>query len=243
MKNYTILFAALCMTFTTYAQWGKKIKGNGKVVTIERSTGDYDGVAVSGWFDVNLVNGNEGNVTIKGEENLLEYLITEVRNDKLVIKPKKGYYLSPSSWKSGGIEVTVPVKEIREVSLSGSGDIVGKTALNADIFTASMSGSGDITLDIDANDLDVSLSGSGDINLEGSANDLDISISGSGDVKAYELKAKNVTANVSGSADIKVTATESLNAKVSGSGDIYYKGNPKVQSKTSGSGDITKTNK
>ncbi|NND15545.1 MAG: DUF2807 domain-containing protein [Eudoraea sp.] len=242
MRNYIILLAAICMSFTTYAQWGKKIKGNGEVVTIERSTEDYDGVAVSGWFDVNLVSGNEGNITIKGEENLLEYLITEVKKDKLVIRVKKGYYLSPSSWKSGGIEITVPVKEIRDVSLSGSGDIVGKTHLNADIFRASMSGSGDITLDIDANDLDVSLSGSGDINLKGSANELDISVSGSGDVKAYDLKAKKVDANVSGSADIKVTATEYLYAKVSGSGDIYYRGNAKVESKTSGSGDVTKTN-
>lgn len=242
MRILTTIVLALGMVVATQAQWGKKIKGNGKVVTIERSTSDYDEVAVSGWFDVYLVNGNEGNLTIKGEENLLEYLITEVKDDKLVIKPKKGYYLSPSSWKSGGIEVTVPVENIRDVSLSGSGDIMGKTKLKADIFKTSMSGSGDITLDIVANDLEVSMSGSGDINLKGSAQDLDVSISGSGDVKAYELDAENVDATVSGSADIKVSVSGRLKARVSGSGDIYYKGNPTVESKTSGSGDVTKTN-
>lgn len=242
MRKGITLLIALGMVVSVQAQWGKKIKGNGKVVTIERSTSDYDEVAVSGWFDVYLVNGNEGKLTIKGEENLLEYLITEVKDDKLVIKPKKGYYLSPSSWKSGGIEVTVPVENIREVSLSGSGDIMGKTKLSADIFKTSMSGSGDITLDIEANDLEVSMSGSGDINLKGRTQDLDVSISGSGDVKAYELDAENVDATVSGSADIKVSVSGTLKARVSGSGDIYYRGNPTVDSKTSGSGDVTKTN-
>jgi len=242
MRILTTLVLALGMVVTVQAQWGKKIKGNGKIVTVERSTSDYDEVAVSGWFDVLLVNGNEGKISIEGEENLLEYLITEVKDDKLVIKPKKGYYLSPSSWKSGGITVTVPVENIRDVSLSGSGDIMGKTKLKADIFKTSMSGSGDITLDIEANDLEVSMSGSGDINLKGKAEDLEVSISGSGDVKAYELDAENVDATVSGSADIKVTVSGTLKARVSGSGDIYYKGDPKVESKTSGSGDVTKTN-
>jgi hypothetical protein len=51
----------------------------------------------------------------------------------------------------------------------------------------------------------------------------------------------NVTANVSGSADIKVTVSEMIQARVSGSGDISYRGNPKkIDTKSSGSGNITK---
>ena len=148
--------------------------------------------------------------------------------------------LKPSSWKEG-IHVTVPIESINAVSLSGSGDIVGKKTIKTGSFKTSMSGSGDITLDVDASSIDASMSGSGDINLSGSTTDFDVTISGSGDIKAYELVADNVDATVSGSADIKVTAKESLKARVSGSGDIHYKGNPgKVDTKTSGSGDITK---
>ena len=210
------------------------------MVTIERSTGDYDAIAVSGWFDVDLVDGNEGDISLKGEENLLEHIITEVKDGKLVIKVEKGMNLKPSSWKEG-IHVTVPIESINAVSLSGSGDIVGKKTIQTGRFKTSMSGSGDITLDVDASSIDASMSGSGDINLSGSTTDFDVTISGSGDIKAYELVADNVDATVSGSADIKVTAKESLKARVSGSGDIHYKGNPgKVDTKTSGSGDITK---
>lgn len=240
MKKITTLGLVVLFTLSCSAQWGKRVKGNGKVVTIERSTGDYDAIAISGWFDVDLVNGNEGDISLKGEENLLEHIITEVKNGKLVIKVEKGMNLKPSTWKDG-IRITVPVESIEAVSLSGSGDIVGKTTIETDNFQTSMSGSGDITLDLDASSISASMSGSGDINLSGSTTELNVTISGSGDIKAYDLEADHVDATVSGSADIKVTANKSIKARVSGSGDIHYKGNPeKVDTKTSGSGDITK---
>lgn len=240
MKKLITLTLVLGMVACTNAQWGKRIKGNGDVVTIERSVGDYDEVAMAGWFDVELVSGTEGEITLKGESNLLEYIKTEVKNGKLVIKKEKGVNLRPSNWKSG-IHVIVPVESIHAVSLSGSGDLVGQTMIKADHFSASMSGSGDVTLMVEAQELEATLSGSGDINLSGSATDFTVSVSGSGDIKAYDLEADFVNATVSGSADIKVTAHESIDARVSGSGDIHYRGNPKkIKSKASGSGDITK---
>ena len=240
MKKLSVLLCAGLISLSCSAQWGKTIKGNGNNVTIERNTGDYEGVAVSGWFDVDLVSGNEGEITLQGEENLLEYIITEVKDGKLVIKTKKGVNLKTSSWKSE-IRITVPVESINTVSMSGSGDIVGKTTIKTDKFTTSMSGSGDITLDIDTGSISANMSGSGDINLSGNTTDFDATISGSGDIEAYDLEADNVNATISGSADIQVTAKKSIKARVSGSGDISYRGNPeKVDTKTSGSGDISK---
>ena len=233
---------SLLMACNLNGQWGKRVKGNGNEVTIERSVGSYESVALSGWFDVELVSGSEGELTLTGEENLLEHVVTEVKNGKLQIRTERGYQLKPSSWKSGGIQITVPVESIEEVTLSGSGDIVGKTPIKAMRFHAGLTGSGDISLEIDSDDLEATLSGSGDIELSGSAERFEVRVSGSGDVKAFELEADEVEATVSGSADIRVTANQVLVARVSGSGDINYRGNPsKVDSKTSGSGDITKS--
>jgi len=238
MKKALTITLALCTMALTNAQW-KRVKGNGNTVTIERSVGEYDRVALAGWFDVELVDGNEGNLTLTGESNLLEYIKTEVKDGKLVIKQRKGVNLKPSNWKDG-ILIVVPIENIDGVSLSGSGDIVGKTVLKSDNFKTSISGSGDITLEIEAKSIDASMSGSGDINLSGKATDLEVSVSGSGDIKAYDLEADFVDAQVSGSADIKVTANEMLKARVSGSGDISFKGNPKkIDTKSSGSGNIS----
>lgn len=240
MKKIITLGLALSMVAITNAQWGKRIKGNGNVVTVERSVGDYDAVALAGWFDVELVAGDEGEITLKGESNLLEYIKTEVKNGKLIVKVEKGVNLKPSNWNSG-IYITVPVETINSVTLSGSGDIVGKTTLKSDNFNTRISGSGDITLAIEAENVEATLSGSGDINLEGKTTNLNIQVSGSGDIKAYELEAEFATVQVSGSADVKVTANQSIDARVSGSGDITYRGNPKkINSKSSGAGDISK---
>ena len=240
MKKLSLLLCIGIISLSCSAQWGKTVKGNGNNVTIERNTGDYDGVSVSGWFDVDLVNGSEGTVTLEGEENLLEYIITEVKNGKLVIKTEKGVNLKTSNWKSG-IRITVPVESINSVSMSGSGDIVGKTKIKSGNFSTAMSGSGDITLDIETNSLTASMSGSGDITLSGTTTDFEATISGSGDIDAFDLEADHVNATVSGSADIQVTANKSIKARVSGSGDISYRGNPeKIDTKTSGSGDISK---
>ena len=240
MKKLATLSLIILFGTSCTAQWGKKIKGNGNMTSIERSVGDYDRIGVSGFFDVDLVSGNEGEITLKGESNLLEHIKTEVKNGQLNIKVEKGYNLRPSSWKDG-IHITVPVESIDGVSLSGSGDIVGKTKIKSDSFKTSMSGSGDITLEVEANSVSTSMSGSGDIRLSGSTNSFDASVSGSGDISAFDLEADNVDATVSGSANIEVTANKMLKARVSGSGDIDYRGNPdKVDTKTSGSGDISK---
>jgi len=231
----TVLFAASCS-----AQWGKRIKGNGNFTTIERTVGSYDQVALAGWFDVELVDGKEGDLTLEGESNLLEYILTEVNDGKLKIRVKKGVNLKPSSWDNG-IKVIVPIESINALKLAGSGDIVSRTTIKSNNFKTALSGSGDITLAVESNSLDASMSGSGDINLSGSTENFDVSISGSGDIKAYDLDADNVDATVSGSADIKVTANKMIRARVSGSGDISYRGNPeKVDTKSSGSGDISK---
>jgi len=239
MKKILTISLAFFSVMAT-AQWGnKKIKGNGNVVTIERSVGDYESIASAGWFDVILVSGKEGRIALKGEENLLEYIETEVKNGKLTIKKEKGVNLRSSNWK-GGIVVTIPIEEISAVSLAGSGDVISRTTIKTERFKASLAGSGDVTLSVEASDFEASLSGSGDMEFEGFATNFKVSVAGSGDIDAFGLNAEFVEANVAGSADLNVTANQAIKARVSGSGDITYKGNPtKIDSKTSGAGDIS----
>src|SRR5690606_1875980 len=131
------------------AQRNKKISGNGNVTTIERTTSDYDHIAISGSFDIELVEGIEGKITLVGEENILDHVITEVNSNKLVIKVEAGYNLNLSPWKKG-VSIIIPVEHINSLTLSGSGEIVGKKTIKTDYFETSMSGSGNVTLNLDA---------------------------------------------------------------------------------------------
>ena len=61
MKKLAIIIILLTFTANVNAQWyGKKIKGNGNVVTKTRNVSDYDEIAVAGSFDVK--RGGGGNL-------------------------------------------------------------------------------------------------------------------------------------------------------------------------------------
>ena len=219
------------------AQWGnKKVVGNGNVTTKTVKTGDYDGINVVGSMDVHLEKGTEGNITVTTDDNLHEYIEIEVKGGDLVIKTEKNVYLKTKK----GIHVTVPFNDISEVSLTGSGDIDTKDAIDTAQLEVNLTGSGDIVLAANAGLIEASVTGSGDVEMSGKTVTLEVGVTGSGDFDGFGLQADDTDAFVSGSGDVKVVANKSLKARVSGSGDIVYKGNPdKSDTKTSGSGDIS----
>jgi len=243
MKKFILTSIILTITFSLNAQdwWGngKRIKGNGNVVTVKRTTSDYNGITAGGSFDVILVKGEEGKITIEGEENIIPYIETEVEYNTLKINYKKNTNISTTK----RLTVTVTFKDIESVGLGGSGNISSKDLIKADDFKASLGGSGNIELKIDADDVSTSIGGSGDIKLSGSANELDCSIAGSGSIKAYELTANSVNVSIAGSGSVRITVKDAIKARVVGSGSVYYKGNPsKIESKSVGSGSVIDRN-
>ena len=86
-----LITCALFLTTLANAQWrsNQKIKGNGNIISEKRTTTNYDKIAVSGFFDVQLVSGKEGDIIIKGEENLLPHIKIEVVNQELKITTEK----------------------------------------------------------------------------------------------------------------------------------------------------------
>ncbi|WP_299148492.1 head GIN domain-containing protein [uncultured Dokdonia sp.] len=240
MKKLITLSLVLLASTQIHAQWwGKSVKGNGELETITRNVGDYDEISVAGFFDVTLVAGNEGELTIEGESNLLEYIETEVDGDRLTIKVKNKQNLKTSWGKD--IKIRVPFRDLNQVSLSGSGEIMSTDVIKANNFRVSVSGSGDINLVVEASSTESRVTGSGDLVLRGSTRDHETSVTGSGDLEAGRFKADNVDAKVTGSGDIRVSCDKSIRARVTGSGDIEYVGNPtKQDTKVSGSGDISR---
>ncbi len=237
-KSVFIIMALVSLNFAN-AQWGSKsIKGNGNITTVTRNTTNYDAIRCAGWMDFVLVKGEEGTIKIEGEENLLEYIITETEGNTLSVKTKKGINLK-TSWNKT-ITITIPFKEIDKVSLSGSGDVMTKDKIEANNFEVRLAGSGDIELAIDATAIKAGVSGSGDITLNGKTERLKANVTGSGDFHGFNLQSNDTDASVTGSGDVMVVCNNDLTARVTGSGDIQYKGNPKREdSKVTGSGSIS----
>lgn len=214
----------------------KKVKGNGNVIKGSQTTAEYDKISVGGSFDVTLVSGKEGKITYSVESNLEEYLVIEVKKGQLKITWEKGVNVRTTK----GVKITIPFKDINEVSLAGSGEIVSKDTVSSDELELNVAGSGDMNIDVKASYLESNIAGSGSIVVSGSSKTFEASISGSGDIEGYGLITDTAETSISGSGSIEVTANGAIKSRISGSGNVRYKGSPTTDTKVSGSGSVSK---
>ena len=240
MRLFTSILTILIISANLNAQmFTKKVKGNGTIITKTRTVSDYDKIAVAGSFEVKLFKGKEGEISIKTDENLMEYIIIEVKNGDLKIKTKKGYNIRGSKT----IIITVPFNDISVVSLAGSGDVYSDDVINSSYLKLSLAGSGDFNLAVSSKNLSISIAGSGNMTLKGNCNECKCEIVGSGNINGYKLKALIATVKIAGSGNVRINAINEIHAKSVGSGNIYYSGNPNIEKTTSvGSGSIKKKN-
>ncbi|MDI9337743.1 MAG: head GIN domain-containing protein [Alphaproteobacteria bacterium] len=232
-----------CIVSVNANNWGTGtlIEGSGVIKKdLRNPTTPFESVSSSGFYNVYVSYGTQFKIEVEADDNLLEYIITEVKsNGTLEIKSKKLYRLKPK--KDINVYVTLP--QLKSLSLAGSGDIEleGNFSFDQDL-NFSIAGSGDIIVkgNYTINKLNCSIAGSGDIKISGQSkcDILDCSIAGSGDIKAQELKADNVQVSIAGSGNVYTFCNNYLNVSIVGSGDVFYYGQPQIKVSKVGSGDV-----
>ena len=216
---------------------GKRVNGNGNVVTRDKTVGQFNSIEVSGAVAVHIRQDANPSVRVETDENLFEYLEIDVRGNTLVIKTKSGFNLRPSK------EVTVyaSAAAFRDIDVSGACKIISDNVITGnEELRIHASGATSLNMQVNLPRLSTEISGSGDAVLRGTAKDFSGSISGSGSIKGFDLVTDNTMLDLSGAADAEVTANQKLDVEVSGSGDVQYKGNASVNQRISGAGSVKK---
>ena len=233
------LLAALTLfvTLNLNAQW-KSINGEGDVVKQEIELETLTGVRLGFHGDIYITQGTPQKIVMEGQQNVLDNIKREVNGGVWKV------YFDKSVKNAKPVKIYITMATLEEAGVSGSGNLESKGAFeNIGDLDTYVSGSGDVKLEIDAEDVESAVSGSGEIKLSGRAERLECSISGSGDVRAMDLRVGDCEVAISGSGDVEVHATGELEVSISGSGDVKYKGEPaKVKSRVSGSGDVREAN-
>ena len=211
-----------------------RIDGDRNVVSKERKIGeDFSRVKVSSGIDLYIKQGNKTELTVEADENLHDYIITEVRGDQLKI------YVDGNIWRAKARKVYLTVISIEELKATSGSDVFSQGVIKAKDLDLSTSSGADMRIEIDAYNVTTHSSSGSDLRVSGKANTHETSASSGSSINAYGLESKEVTAKVSSGADIGVFASESINARASSGGDIRYKGNPeKVNKKTSSGGGV-----
>lgn len=214
------------------------LTGSGKRVTETREVSGFDEVVLAGSGELYIEQGDEETLTVEADDNIIDYVKSEVNGDTLELGFKDNVSISLSK----PVVFRLTVRDITSVTLAGSGK-VESGALETDKLTVNLPGSGEMTFDqVDTTRLHVTIAGSGDVTiLDGAADSEEINMLGSGNFEAGAFQVKEASATIAGSGNITVRASDTLTAKILGSGNIRYYGDPAaINMDTAGSGNIEK---
>lgn len=224
MKKYILsLFALVLFALSSQAQ----------KETRDVSTFTKISFGISG--NLYLKQGNTQSLVLEGDD--LDEVTTEVSSGKLRIKRKGNNW----GWNNDKVDVYITVKNLEGINLSGSGRVIGESKFEAEDLDLSVSGSGNMDLDVFAANIESGISGSGSMDIAGVSDYHRVSISGSGKLDAQDMEVEKYKISISGSGSCRINVSKEIDANVSGSGNISYRGNPdKVYHHASGSGKIRK---
>jgi len=184
-----------------------------------RSVADFTRIIAGDSFNIVISQNETNTIKIDADEKTNSQIKTEVKDGVLTISTENNSSFKP-------VTITIGVKSVTHLEISGSADIKTSNQLVCDKLTIISSGAGNVNLDLKTNEVKIKLSGAGDLILKGYAQLLDALVSGAGDLKASDLEAIKVIAKVSGAGNAKVNVVQTLSADVAGAGSIIYKGNP-----------------
>ncbi|KAF2519206.1 DUF2807 domain-containing protein [Flavobacterium salilacus subsp. salilacus] len=214
------------------------ITGSEKTTEEIRKVGDFNQIVVRGPFEVKLTESkNAGNIKLDGAENIIAFLqVTTTSDGILAIALPDSIKLQPH--KNNSVKITVPYSTLNQITLVGSGEIVGKNTFTNNIIVR-LDGAGSIDVKVKAEKAEAIVLGSGNIKLNGRTDSLACKVVGSGNIDAHYLRSYTVNATISGPGTIEAESNKAIKGRISGSGTITFTGDPAEQDfKKIGSGEF-----
>lgn len=210
------------------------VSGNGDIVSETRDVSNFDSIDVCCGWDIELIQGDEESVTIRGDSNILDDIRARVRNGTLEIEYEEWHHhYEPTRT----IEVTIELQELERFEGSGGVDVVAE-ALTGDDLEFDLSGGSSLEADVVATTLDLEVSGGGDARLDGIVTSGDVHLSGGSTLRGAGLKLKRLDAGLSGGSIATVWVVRTLEAHLSGGSILHYFGSPSVEVESSGGSHI-----
>jgi len=227
----------LMATGACHASWekeGKTAPSSGTGTSRTFTASGFTKIDLRGPDDIDVKNGTQFAVTAEGDAATLDKLEVQVVDGTLRVGRKDRNGFSVSSDRGVKIHVTLP--SLDAASVSGSGNMTVDKAQGD--FSGSIAGSGNLSIAaLAAKDATLSIAGSGDMDIAGSGAKLSVSIAGSGDVDASKYTATGADVSIAGSGSLKGVVKGDASVSLIGSGDVELSGGAKCSVHSLGSGE------
>lgn len=186
------------------------VVGSGVATTEQRQVDTFREIGASGALDVTIEWGEQCQVTVDGDDNLVPLVITEVKDGELEVRTPSNTNLRPNI----PLRVMVQCPALTSLDVSGASD-VRVASLEADRF-------------------ELEVSGASEVSVTGSCNQLDVDVSGASDVDLAALTAVNAEFDLSGASRLDLRATDSIEGEASGASTVRHAGTSNVNVRSSG---------
>jgi predicted small secreted protein len=232
-KRLTLLAIWVASCCLLFACGPNAARGSGKRITESRQVRGIDRVSLAGSGEVILAQGDGESLTVETDDNLMQYVVTQVNGGTLTLGTQSGVSVSPTR-----LRFTLTVEDLDGMAVSGSGEI-DVERFEAGRLEIEVSGSGNVRIGaLAAQETEVQISGSGNVELAGQVTEQAVTISGSGEYQGGDLASERASVTIGGSGNATLWAAESLDARVTGSGSVNYYGDPTTNLSSSGSGKV-----
>ena len=180
---------------TLLAGCGVASRGSGNVITLDQAIEDFDSVATSHGFQVDISQGDSFSVVIRIDDNLAEDVLVEKSGSTLAIglQDSVSYSLIDVTLEA---DITMPELIGLKQSSGSHIDISGLNSSNA--LDVRLSGGSHLNGDIDAGDLAFDLSGGSHVTLSGAAGNLTVDVGGGSHANLEDLVVGDATVKANG---------------------------------------------
>lgn len=208
-------------TVSIYSK-GEKIKSVEGIETraffLDRN---FNGINVSGAFDVVYIPGEDYSVELKTHAEVFDRIKFNIEGGILNVGFKPGTIR--------GIEtllLTIQAPELEIISMSGACDFTADEGMRAEAMTIEAGGASDIYIkEAAAGVMTLKTSGSSDVTIDNlQVGYFDVSVAGSSDLTVKNLSAAYLNMSVAGSSDIKLAGyANEADIRLKGSSDLNIK--------------------
>ena len=215
----TIVLASLILTGCSRA--GSSVNGSGKLIDQDIRLADFTAVAVTGPFEVDLVQTDAFQVIVNTDENLVSRIEATLDDQTLNVSIK-----APASFYPTSLKIKIGLPRIYTLSLAGGAkaSLTGfKSTYN---FSFTSTDGSALNGSLDAGNCDFNISDAGQVTLKGSALGLDLTASGASNLNLAEFTVNTAKLNLSQGSQAVLNLNGRTDVRLADGSKIYYTGNP-----------------
>ena len=228
------LFLSSCGFDINFGDFGTGEKGNGVIVEETREiTEEFTVVSASEGIDVYVTQGNDFDISVEADENIMDLIGTDIKNGKLKI-----HAIENIGRATKKVYVTLP--EVTGLNASSGSHLTAETRIVSNKLEIDASSGALLDADVEVTDIEIDASSGANITLSGTAKEVYADGSSGANIKANDLMTVACNADASSGANVSIHVSNNLTADASSGGNISYKGDPSVQKNKSVSGSVNK---